>query len=88
MTDGPPVVRRGEYSVRGEYHKPPVPNREFHPACIASLNAVGWPDRLPAGTRVPGAGWGRGILVHEAAAASGSRNSMQTTLQVVSAVAC
>ena len=88
MTDGPPVVRRGEYSVRGEYHKPPVPNREFHPACIPSLNAVGWPDRLPAGTRVPVAGLDEGILVREAAAALGSRSSRQTTLQVVSAVAC
>ncbi|HJR58824.1 MAG TPA: methyltransferase domain-containing protein [Vicinamibacterales bacterium] len=66
MTDSPPVVRRGEYSARGDYHRSPDPNWEFYPTYIAKLEAVrGWLDRLPAGTRVLDAGCGEGVLVDE-----------------------
>ena len=66
MTDSPPVVRRGEYSARGDYHRSPDPNWEFYPTYLAKLHAVrGWLDGLPDGTRVLDAGCGEGVLVDE-----------------------
>lgn len=61
-----PVVRRGEYAARGEYHRAPDPTWEFYPTYIAKLAAVRrWLDALPAGTRVLDAGCGEGVLVDE-----------------------
>lgn len=66
MTETPPVVRRNEYSVRGDYHRSPDPNWEFYPTYLAKLEAVrAWMDRLPAGTRVLDAGCGEGVLIDE-----------------------
>ena len=66
MTASPPVVRRGEYSARGDYHRSPDPDWEFYPTYIAKLEAVRrWLDPLPASTRVLDAGCGEGVLVDE-----------------------
>ena len=66
MTDTPPVVRRGEYSARGDYHRALDPNWEFYPTYIAKLEAVrAWLDHLAPGTRVLDAGCGEGVLVDE-----------------------
>jgi SAM-dependent methyltransferase len=66
MADSPTVVRRGEYSARGDYHRSPDPSWEFYPTYIAKLEAVRrWLDRLPSGARVLDAGCGEGVLVDE-----------------------
>ena len=66
MNGSSPVVRRGEYAARGEYHRAPDPTWEFYPTYIAKLAAVRrWLDALPAGTRVLDAGCGEGVLVDE-----------------------
>ena len=66
MTDTPPVVRRGEYSARGDYHRSLDPDWEFYPTYIAKLEAVrAWLDCVPEGTRVLDAGCGEGVLVDE-----------------------
>ena len=66
MPDSPAVVRRGEYSARGDYHRTPDPEWEFYPTYIAKLTAVRkWLDALPRGTRVLDAGCGEGVLVDE-----------------------
>ena len=66
MADSPTVVRRGEYSARGDYHRSPDPSWEFYPTYIAKLEAVRrWLDRLPPGARVLDAGCGEGVLVDE-----------------------
>ena len=66
MNASPPVVRRGEYAARGDYHRAPDPNWEFYPTYIAKLAAVrAWLGRLPHGTRVLDAGCGEGVLVEE-----------------------
>jgi SAM-dependent methyltransferase len=66
MNGSPPVVRRGEYAARGDYHRTPDPSWEFYPTYIAKLAAVRrWLDTLPAGTRVLDAGCGEGVLVDE-----------------------
>jgi SAM-dependent methyltransferase len=66
MMDTPQVVRRGEYSARGDYHRSLDPNWEFYPTYIAKLEAVrAWLDDLPEGTRVLDAGCGEGVLVDE-----------------------
>jgi SAM-dependent methyltransferase len=64
--DGTPVVRRGEYATRGDYHREPSPDWDYYPTYLAKLEAVrAWLDALPAGTRVLDAGCGEGVLVDE-----------------------
>lgn len=66
MTASPPVVRRGEYAARGDYHRVPDPAWEYYPTYIAKLEAVrSWLDRLPPTARVLDAGCGEGVLVEE-----------------------
>ena len=66
MNGSSPVVRRGEYAERGDYHRVPDPNWEFYPTYIAKLAAVRrWLDALPRETRVLDAGCGEGVLVEE-----------------------
>ncbi|HTL44063.1 MAG TPA: methyltransferase domain-containing protein [Vicinamibacterales bacterium] len=62
----PPMVRRGEYAARGEYHRTPDPAWDYYPTYIAKLEAVrGYLDALPRGSRVLDAGCGEGVLVSE-----------------------
>lgn len=69
MPDSSPVVRRGEYAARGDYHRLPDPNWDYYPTYIAKLRTVrAWLDRLPPETRVLDAGCGEGVLVDEYAA--------------------
>jgi SAM-dependent methyltransferase len=64
--NGAPVVRRGEYAARGDYHRAPDPDWDYYPTYIAKLDAVRrWLDRLPAQTTVLDAGCGEGVLVEE-----------------------
>lgn len=66
MSASPPVVRRGEYAARGDYHRAPDPDWDYYPTYIAKLEAVrGWLDRAPAGERVLDAGCGEGVIVEE-----------------------
>jgi SAM-dependent methyltransferase len=63
---GQPVVRRGEYAARGDYHRLPDPDWDYYPTYIAKLEYVrGWLNRLPSTTRVLDAGCGEGVLVDE-----------------------
>jgi SAM-dependent methyltransferase len=66
MSASPPVVRRGEYAARGDYHRAPDPSWEYYPTYIAKLDFVrGWLSALPPATRVLDAGCGEGVLVDE-----------------------
>ena len=66
MSASPPVVRRGEYAARGDYHREPDPTWEYYPTYLAKLAAVrGWLDELPRSSRVLDAGCGEGVLVDE-----------------------
>jgi SAM-dependent methyltransferase len=66
MSSSPPVVRRGEYAARGDYHRTPDPAWDYYPTYMAKLEAVrAWLDRLPDATRVLDAGCGEGVLVDE-----------------------
>lgn len=66
MSASPPVVRRGEYAARGDYHRVPDPDWDYYPTYIAKLEAVrGWLDRAAAGERVLDAGCGEGVIVEE-----------------------
>jgi SAM-dependent methyltransferase len=63
---GHPVVRRGEYAARGDYHRLPDPDWDYYPTYIAKLEYVRrWLDRLPSTTRILDAGCGEGVLVDE-----------------------
>jgi SAM-dependent methyltransferase len=63
---GAPVVRRGEYAARGDYHREPDPDWDYYPTYIAKLETVRtWLRALPADTRVLDAGCGEGVLVDE-----------------------
>ena len=69
MNPSEPVVRRGEYAARGDYHRSPDPDWDYYPTYLAKLRAVrGWLDALPPSTRVLDAGCGEGVLVDEYAA--------------------
>ena len=64
--NGAPVVRRGEYAARGDYHRAPDPDWEYYPTYRAKLDVVrSWLDELPSGVRVLDAGCGEGVLVEE-----------------------
>jgi SAM-dependent methyltransferase len=64
--DGTPVVRRGEYAARGDYHRNPDPDWDYYPTYLAKLDAVrAWLRALPGNTRVLDAGCGEGVLVEE-----------------------
>jgi len=66
MTASPPVVRRGEYAARGDYHRVPDPDWDYYPTYIAKLSVVRkWLDSLPPETRVLDAGCGEGVLVDQ-----------------------
>ncbi|HSC26189.1 MAG TPA: class I SAM-dependent methyltransferase [Vicinamibacterales bacterium] len=66
MSVSPPVVRRGEYAARGDYHRAPDPDWDYYPTYLAKLEAVRrWLNDLPASTRVLDAGCGEGVLVDE-----------------------
>lgn len=66
MTASPPVVRRGEYAARGDYHRVPDPSWEYYPTYVAKLEFVRrWLSELPPGVRVLDAGCGEGVLVEE-----------------------
>ncbi len=66
MSASPPVVRRGEYAARGDYHRLPDPDWEYYPTYLAKLKAVRrWLDTASPGTRVLDAGCGEGVLVDE-----------------------
>src|SRR5215212_3385837 len=66
MTVSPPVVRRGEYAERGDYHRTPDPDWDYYPTYIAKLQAVrAWLNGTPPGSRVLDAGCGEGVLVEE-----------------------
>jgi SAM-dependent methyltransferase len=66
VMNGAPVVRRGEYAARGDYHRAPDPGWEYYPTYLAKLRVVRrWLDQLPPGTRVLDAGCGEGVLVEE-----------------------
>jgi predicted SAM-dependent methyltransferase len=66
MTASPPVVRRGEYAARGDYHRVPDPSWEYYPTYVAKLEFVRrWLSELPQGVRVLDAGCGEGVLVEE-----------------------
>jgi SAM-dependent methyltransferase len=66
MSASPPVVRRGEYAARGDYHREPDPSWDYYPTYLAKLAAVRrWLDALGGSTRVLDAGCGEGILVSE-----------------------
>jgi ubiquinone/menaquinone biosynthesis C-methylase UbiE len=66
MSASPPVVRRGEYAARGDYHREPDPTWEYYPTYLAKLAAVrDWLDALPRSSRVLDAGCGEGVLVDE-----------------------
>lgn len=63
------VRRRGEYAVRGDYHRSPDPGWDYYPTYVAKLAYVRrFLDALPAGTAVLDAGCGEGVLVDDYAA--------------------
>ena len=66
MSVSPPVVRRGEYAARGDYHRAPDPDWDYYPTYIAKLAAVRqWLNGASPATRVLDAGCGEGVLVDE-----------------------
>jgi SAM-dependent methyltransferase len=66
MTASPPVVRRGEYAARGDYHRTPDPDWDYYPTYLAKLEAVRqWLESARAADRILDAGCGEGILVEE-----------------------
>ena len=81
MPASPPVVRRGEYAARGDYHRAPDPDWEYYPTYIAKLDS-----RAPLArsrcrrTRACSTrGAAKGCSSTSTAAASTSRGSTPTT---------
>jgi len=61
--------RRGEYAVRGDYHREIRSDWEYYPTYLAKMERVrAYLDRLPAATRVLDVGCGEGVLLEEYAA--------------------
>jgi 2-polyprenyl-3-methyl-5-hydroxy-6-metoxy-1,4-benzoquinol methylase len=66
MLDRVPAVRRGEYAVRGDYHRTLDPAWDYRPTFLAKTALVRrYLDALPPETRVLDAGCGEGLLVEE-----------------------
>jgi len=66
MGEQPEPERRGEYEVRGEYHRHLDDAWDYRPTYLAKMAEVRRHlDRLPAGTAVLDAGCGEGVLVQE-----------------------
>jgi SAM-dependent methyltransferase len=66
MSTSPPVVRRGEYAARGDYHRVLDESWDYYPTYIAKLEYVRrWLSALSGETRVLDAGCGEGVLVEE-----------------------
>lgn len=66
MADAPTPDRRGEYAVRGDYHRQPDPDWDYYPTYLAKLQVVRrYLDALPPGARVLDAGCGEGVLVEQ-----------------------
>ena len=64
--NGVPVVRRGEYAARGDYHRVPDPDWDYYPTYLAKLETVRtWLQALPPATRVLDVGCGEGVIVDE-----------------------
>jgi 2-polyprenyl-3-methyl-5-hydroxy-6-metoxy-1,4-benzoquinol methylase len=64
MQGAPSHARRGEYAVRGEYHRQPDPSWDYYPTYLAKLEYVErYLAGLPPGSRVLDAGCGEGVLV-------------------------
>jgi SAM-dependent methyltransferase len=65
----PPVdtgIRRGEYALRGDYHRTLDTQWDYYPTYLAKLRTVrAYLDSLPPDTRVLDAGCGEGVLVEE-----------------------
>jgi 2-polyprenyl-3-methyl-5-hydroxy-6-metoxy-1,4-benzoquinol methylase len=60
----PSDVRRGEYAVRGDYHRTPDEHWDYYPTYLAKLKTVrAYLDALPPEARVLDAGCGEGVLV-------------------------
>lgn len=66
MSHSTPDVRRGDYAVRGDYHRVPDCEWDYYPTYLAKLEAVrSYLDRLPQTARVLDAGCGEGVLVEQ-----------------------
>jgi SAM-dependent methyltransferase len=66
MVDETAPERRGEYEVRGEYHRHLDDTWDYRPTYLAKLAEVRRHlDRFPRGTKVLDAGCGEGVLVQE-----------------------
>jgi 2-polyprenyl-3-methyl-5-hydroxy-6-metoxy-1,4-benzoquinol methylase len=64
MPEGAPAERRGEYALRGDYHREPDRNWDYYPTYLAkSAFVTRYLTALPAGTRVLDAGCGEGVFV-------------------------
>jgi 2-polyprenyl-3-methyl-5-hydroxy-6-metoxy-1,4-benzoquinol methylase len=64
MPDGPPTERRGEYALRGDYHREPDRSWDYYPTYLAkSAYVTRYLAALPPGTRVLDAGCGEGVFV-------------------------
>jgi SAM-dependent methyltransferase len=64
MQGAPTDARRGEYAVRGEYHRQPDPSWDYYPTYLAKLEYVERQlAKVPTGSTVLDAGCGEGVLV-------------------------
>jgi SAM-dependent methyltransferase len=64
MPEGAPTERRGEYALRGDYHREPDRTWNYYPTYLAkSAFVTRYLTRLAPGTRVLDAGCGEGVFV-------------------------